>query len=326
MHDISRRRFVAGATATAAVFGLNGPVEFLPSAWAQGKSKDQQNPSGQPFYRFKIGDIEVTQVFDGETPRPLAPGFVKNASVDDVKKALQKGGLSGNDIPVPYTLTFVRSGGVLTMFDAGNAPASMPAVGRHLEGMKAAGIAPADVKRVVMTHFHPDHIFGLYAKGNEQHYPQAEIIVPAAELAFWTDTSKTSKLPKRLQGLANRISGTIGKWKNVRRYDGTGDVAPGLRAVATHGHTPGHTSYHVSSGSAQFMVLGDVTNVRQLFVPNPGWHVMFDMNAQAAEATRKRTFDQAVADKIIVAGYHWGMPGCGTLAKDGNGFVFTPHA
>jgi hypothetical protein len=74
------------------------------------------------------------------------------------------------------------------------------------------------------------------------------------------------------------------------------------------------------------MVLGDVTNVRQLFVPNPGWHVMFDMNAQAAEATRKRTFDQAVADKIIVAGYHWGMPGCGTLAKDGNGYVFTPHA
>lgn len=325
MFDISRRSFVAGAGAAAAVLGLNGPVEFLPSAWAQGKGKDQQNPTGQPFYRFKIGDMEVTQVFDGETPRPIA-GFVKNASADDVKKALQSGGFAGDSIPVPYTMTFVKSGGKLTMFDAGNAEGGMPAVGRHFANMKAAGIETKDVSQIVLTHFHPDHIFGLYNKDNSPIYPNAQIILPSAELAFWTDTSKTSKLPERLQGLAKRITGTLGKWNNVSRFDGEKEVASGIRAVATHGHTPGHTSYHISSGNSQFMVLGDVTNVRQLFVPNPGWHVMFDMNAQAAEATRRRTFDRVVADKLIVAGYHWGMPGCGTLAKDGKGYVFTPQA
>ncbi|MGE3246057.1 MAG: MBL fold metallo-hydrolase [Beijerinckiaceae bacterium] len=325
MFDISRRRFVVGASTAAAVFGLNGKMEFLPSALAQGRGKDQQNPAGKAFHRFKIGDIEVTQVFDGETPRPIK-GFVKNASDDDVKKALQKAGFAGNDIPVPYTMTFVRAGGVLTMFDSGNAPAGMPAVGRHLAGMKAAGIEPKDVKRVIVTHFHPDHIFGLYAEGNNPMYPEAEIIVPAAELNFWTDASKLAKLPERLQGLGKRVSGTIAKWKNVRRFEGEGEVAPGIRPVATYGHTPGHTSFHVASGSAQMMVLGDVTNVLQLFVPNPGWHVMFDMNAAAAEATRRKTFDRVVADKIVVAGYHWGMPGCGTLAKDGNGYAFTPQA
>ncbi len=325
MYDISRRRFVVGSATAAAVLGLNGPVEFLPSALAQA-GKDQQNPSGKPFYRFKVGDMEITQVFDGETPRPLAPGFVKNASVEDIKKALQAGGLSGNDIPVPYTMTFVKAGGKITMFDAGNGAESGPATGRHFANMKAAGIETKDVSQIVLTHFHPDHIFGLYNKDNSLIYPNAQIILPSAELKFWMDTTRTSKLPERLQGLAKRISATLGKWKNVTQFDGEKEVAPGIRAVSTNGHTPGHTSFHLSSGGGQMMVLGDVTNVRQLFVANPGWHVMFDMNAQMAEATRRKTFDRVVADKLIVTGYHWGMPGAGTLTKDGKGYVFKPHA
>ena len=137
-------------------------------------------------------------------------------------------------------------------------------------------------------------------------------------------TTRTSKLPERLQGLAKRISATLGKWKNVTQFDGEKEVAPGIRAVSTHGRTPGHTSFHLSSGGGQMMVLGDVTNVRQLFVANPGWHVMFDQDAKMAEATRRRTFDKAVADKIICSGYHWGMPGAGSVVKDGNGYAFVP--
>lgn len=329
MYDISRRRFVVGASTAAAVFGLAGPMEFMPSALAQagGKGpKENQNPSGMQFFRFKVGDIEITQIFDGENVRPISPGFVKNASVEDVKKALKAGGLSGENLPISYTMTIAKIGDKHVMFDAGNAESRLPSAGRHLANMKAAGIDPAKISTVIVTHFHPDHIFGLMKADNSQMFPNAEIIVPAAEYDFWTDTGKTGSLPKNRQGLAKKVQSTFPKWKNIRRADAGSEIMKGIRAEASQGHTPGHASYHISSGNDQFMVLGDVTNIHQLFVRNPGWHAVFDMDANNAEATRRKLFDRVVADKLTVAGYHWGMPGCGTLAKDGNGYVFQPRA
>ena len=104
------------------------------------------------------------------------------------------------------------------------------------------------------------------------------------------------------------------------------EVAPGIRSVASYGHTPGHTSYLVSSGSDQLMVLGDVTNLPALFVRNPGWHAAFDQDAAMAESARRKMFDRVVADNITITGYHYGMPGAGRIAKDGSGYAYTPIA
>ena len=148
----------------------------------------------------------------------------------------------------------------------------------------------------------------------------------AAESNFWTDESRTSKLPAGVQGLVQRINATLAKWSNVRRFEGDAEVLPGVKPVASYGHTPGHTSFLLNSGAAQFMVLADVTNVKELFLRNPGWHVVFDMDPNAAEATRRAIFDRVIADKIAVSGYHWGMPGCGTISKDGAGYALAPMA
>jgi len=304
-------------------------MEFLPSALAQAGGSGQnanQNPTGMQFFKFKLGDIEVTQVFDGENVRKLADDFVLNAPVDGVKKALVAGGLSGENIPISYTVTIIRAGGRTIMFDAGTAAAAQPAAGRLQTNMKAAGIDPASINTIIVTHFHGDHIFGLMDKDNAQVYPNAEIIMPAQEYNFWTDAAKTASLPAARQGLAKRVQAVFPGWKNIRRAEAGSDVAPGVRSVATFGHSPGHTSYLISSGSAQYMVAADVTNIHQLFVRNPGWVAVFDQDAAMAAETRLKLFDQAVADKMLIGGYHWGMPGCGTLAKDGNGYVFSPKA
>lgn len=323
----TRRNFVVSAAAAGAAFGLDRPVEFLPSALAQEAQRETGlNPRKLQFYRFKVGDVEVTQVFDGEIVRPHDPNFVRNASIEERQKALAEGGVITDGVPTGFTVTTIKIGDRRVIFDAGNGAAGLPQSGRLQENMKAAGFEAKDVTHVVVTHFHPDHIFGLMDKDNKPIYPQAEIIVPAAELAFWTDESRTSKLPQGVQGLVRRVGETLATWKNVRRFEGEADVLPGVKPVASYGHTPGHTSFHVSSGAQQFMVLADVTNVKELFVRNPGWHVVFDMDPNLAEATRRRIFDRVVADKIPVAGYHYGMPGCGTLTKDGSGYAFAPMA
>lgn len=311
MQSISRRSFVISAAAASAAFGLDGTLEFLPPAHAQ---------SDKGFATFKVGDIEVIQMYDGVWQKAHDPGFVKNASLDDVKGALKAGGLTDEHVPIPFTVTAIRSGGQLVLFDAGTGAQVAPTAGliTKNEVMKAAGINPADVKTIVVTHFHLDHIFGLMAKDtNEPIFPNAEIVVPATEYNFWTSPAATD-------GYAKRIQAVFPTWKNIRQFEGDKEVVPGVRAIATPGHTPGHTSYTLGSGSGQLIVLADVANIPALFVKNPGWHVVFDADAALAEANRRKMFDRVIADKAVITGYHYGMPGAGTIAKDGNGYVFVP--
>jgi glyoxylase-like metal-dependent hydrolase (beta-lactamase superfamily II) len=317
MSQLTRRTFVASAATTAAVLGLDGPLAFAPSAAAQ----------DLPTHKtFKVGDLEVTTVYDGIWEKPHDPAFVKNASLDDVKKALRDAGQTDAHVPITFTVTVVKRGDSYILFDSSTGGQGSPKAGRFLDNLKAAGIDKAKIKTVVVTHYHPDHIFGLMEKGTDaQVYPDAEIIVPAAEHKFWTDPATLEKMKAR-EALVKRIQATLGTWKNVRPVDGAKEVVAGVTALPTAGHTPGHTAFLVSGGNGQLIVAGDVTNIPALFVRNPGWHAQFDMDANMAEASRRQLFDRAIADKATITGYHWGMPGAGTLAKDGNGYALTPVA
>lgn len=318
---LSRRSFVVSAAAASAAFGLDGPMAFMAPAKAQSAGGDVPK-----FVRFKIGDIEVTQLYDGIWQKAHDPAFIKNATVDETKKALRDGNLTDAHVPIPFTVTVVRMGDRTVMFDSGTGGQAAPTAGLMMkESIQAAGIDPKSISTIVMTHFHPDHIFGLMAKEtNAQVFPDTELIVPASEYKFWTDPGLIAKLPEARQGLAKRIQATFPNWKNIKQAENDTEVLPGIRSVASYGHTPGHTSYLVSSGNDQLMVLGDVTNLPALFVRNPGWHAAFDQDAAMAEDSRRKMFDRVVADNLTVTGYHYGMPGAGKISKDGSGYAFMP--
>jgi glyoxylase-like metal-dependent hydrolase (beta-lactamase superfamily II) len=312
MQSISRRGFVISAAAAAAAFGLDKPLEFVGTAFAQAADKD--------VVKFKVGDIEVIQMYDGIWEKAHDPGFVKNAPLDDVKAALKAGGLSDAHVPIPFTVTAVRTGGKLVLFDSGTGAQLAPTAGNisKKDLWKAAGLDPATVETIVITHFHPDHISGLMAKDtNAPIFPKAEIHVPAKEYKFWTDPATTA-------GAAKRIQAVFPTWANIKQYEGDKEVVPGVRAIAANGHTPGHTCYHLGSSAQQLIVLGDITNIPALFVKNPGWHPVFDSDAAMAEANRRKMFDRVIADKVTITGYHYGMPGAGTIQKDGAGYAFVP--
>jgi glyoxylase-like metal-dependent hydrolase (beta-lactamase superfamily II) len=335
MTDFSRRRLIFSAASASAAFGLAGRLEFIGEASAQkgaGSGSGSGSGSGAAvkapaaFKRFRIGDIEVTTIYDGLWEKPHDAGFIKNASIDDTKKALVAAQLTDAHVPIPFTVTVLKIKGKYVMFDAGTGGQVQPTAGLMMsQNMKAAGIDPAKISTILVTHYHPDHIFGLMAKDtNAQVFPNAEIIVPAAEHKWWTDPSVFTKLPEARHGLAKRVQATLATWANVKQIEGEKDVLPGVRAVASAGHTPGHTSFLVSSGKQQLMVLSDVANMPALFVKNPGWHAAFDADAAMAEATRRKLMDRAIADKMIITGYHFGMPGAGRIAKDGASYVFKP--
>ncbi len=320
MNDISRRDVVASAAAAAAAFGIAGKISFMPSAIAEVAAQ-------KGFHTFAVGDIEVTTVFDGIWEKAHDPAFIKNATVDETKAALKAAGLPDDKLTIPFTVTFAKIGGKTVMFDAGTGGQLSPKAGRLSANMQAAGIDPTAISTVIMTHFHPDHFFGLMAKDtNAQIYPNAEIVVPAVEYKFWTDEAVFTKLPEASHGIAKRIQATFPTWKNVRLIDGAVDVITGVRAIPSYGHTPGHTTYQLGSGKDQLFVLADVTNLPALFARNPGWHVAFDADATAAEATRRALFDRVIAENAILTGYHYGVPGAGRMVKDGAGYTFVPLA
>jgi glyoxylase-like metal-dependent hydrolase (beta-lactamase superfamily II) len=313
MQSISRRGFVISAATAGAAFGLYRPIEFIGPAFAQSTGTAE-------VVKFKVGDVEVIQLFDGTWEKAHDEKFIRNASLDETKAALRAGGLTDAHVPIPFTVTAVGPCCGLVLIDSGTGAQLAPTAGNITKNnlWQVAGINPAEVTNILISHFHGDHITGLMAKDtNAPIFPKAQIHVPANEYKFWTNPSTTA-------GAAKRIQQVFPGWSNIRQFEGEIEVVPGVRAIATPGHTPGHASYHIGSGNQQLIVLGDVTNIRALNLVNPGWHLTFDADPAMAEANRRKIFDRVVADKVTATGYHWGMPGAGTLAKDGNSYVFTP--
>jgi glyoxylase-like metal-dependent hydrolase (beta-lactamase superfamily II) len=314
----SRRDIVVSA-GLAAAFGLASRLTLIAPARAQ------KTPGpAKPFHKYKIGTFDCTAVYDGIWEKAHDPAFFKNASIEDVKGALRAAHLTDEFVPIPFTPLVVDTGRDVVLFDAGTGGQVQPTAGKLIENMKAAGIDPARITKVMISHYHPDHIFGLMEKGtNAQVFPNAEIVMSTAEYKFWTDPAVIEKLPEARRPLASRIQATFPTWKNIRQVDGEIEVAPGVRTVAAPGHTPGHIAFHIASGNAQMIYSGDTFYQPAFSLKTPEWQGAFDQDGALAETSRRKIADRIVADKVIVSGYHFPWPGAGTLAKDGTGYAMT---
>lgn len=321
--ELTRRNLLAGAAGIAA-------APLLPSILANAAAPmaDKQAPS---FYRYKVGDAQVTVVSDGVNTFPLTDAFVPNAKKDDISAALEKAYMPKDKISIQFGPLVINSGGKLIVLDTGNGPgafaSSKGAVGQFATNMAAAGVDPKAVDMVVISHFHGDHINGLLNADNVLAFPNAEVLVPATEWKYFMDDGEMSKqTSERMKGVfanARRVF-DAGLKKKATPYEWGKEVAPGLLAVETIGHTPGHTSYVLSSGAGKVFIQSDVTNIPYLFAANPGWHAFFDQDADLAEKSRRRVYDMMVADKLMVQGFHYPFPGLGNVEKDAGGYRVIP--
>lgn len=319
MTTINRRHAmatgVAALAAPAFLTASNAPV------FAQAAAAAAQAPG---FYKYKVGDITVTAINDGFFNRPLE-GFIRNAELPAVQSAMSAAFLPTNAVPIPFNTLVVETGGKVVLLDTGNGNVGAPTSGTWMTNFKAAGFDPAKVDSVVISHFHGDHINGIRLRDGSAVFPNAEIQVPTPEWAFWMSDERMNAAPEAMRGgfqNARRVFAPIAA--NVKRFEPGAEVAPGVTSMTAFGHSPGHTVFVVSSGNARLTYMADVTNHPALFVRNPDWSAIFDMDADAARATRRRLLDMAASEKTRVHFYHAPFPSNGFIAKDGNGFQLVP--
>jgi glyoxylase-like metal-dependent hydrolase (beta-lactamase superfamily II) len=327
MTELTRRTVLTGAAAVSAA-ATAGLVNTITPSHAAAPQVGKQAPG---FYRYKIGSIEVTVVTDGERSFPLPDNFVLNAYKDQINAALEQAFMPKDKITLVFNPIVVNTGSKLIAIDTGFGPAegAKPNVtdGQFQKNLAAAGIDVKAIDTVIISHYHQDHVDGLLAADHSPAFPNAEILVPAAEHKFWMDDGEMSRAPKgRMEGLFqnNRriFSGEI--LKRVKPYEWDKEIAPGITSVATPGHSAGHTSFVIASGADRAFVFSDVTNRPELFVRNPGWHAFFDQIPDMAEQSRRKTLDMLIADKMLVQTFHAPFPGHGHIEKDGQSYRFIP--
>jgi glyoxylase-like metal-dependent hydrolase (beta-lactamase superfamily II) len=323
--QLNRRIMLSGALAASAATALAPIAPARAAAPLAGK----QNPG---WYRYKVGSYEITVVTDGRSVAPLADNYVVNAPKDAVNSVLETGHLPRDTNITAFTPVVVNTGSKLVVIDTGVGlgayQQSKGAVGQYHTNLAAAGIDTKAVDTVIISHLHADHINGLLGPDNKLAFPNAEVMVPAADWKFWTDDANAGRVPEIAKGQFPNIKRVFGALDNkITQYEAGKELVPGVTAIATPGHTPGHMSHVVASGTGKVLIQADVTaGIASLFLRNPGWHLVWDTDKPLAEQTRRKVYDMATTDKMVVQGFHFPFPGVGYIEKDGAGYRFVPAA
>ncbi len=296
--------------------------DFLATTIAAGFALPALHTAAFSKSSFRLGQATIDIVSDGhlELPTAMLLGRVPEA---ERSAFLAANDLTGDMVRSALNLTLYRDGERTVLFDVGSGPNFMPSAGKLGEALQAAGIAAEEVSHVAFTHAHPDHIWGVLDDFDDLSFPNAQYLMSMAEWDYWFDPDTVNKVPE------NRQSFAVGARRNMAaikekcsRFKAGEEVLPGIAAVDTGGHTPGHTSFHIQQGSDSVMVIGDVITNPLYSFSNPGWEMGTDSDAAQGVKARKMLLDRMSAEKMQIIGYHLPHPGTGYVERKGPAYAY----
>jgi glyoxylase-like metal-dependent hydrolase (beta-lactamase superfamily II) len=296
---------------------------FAGGAFAAAPQVKTQAPG---YYRVMLGDFEVTVLSDGTLSLPVSQLF-GNVTPDQVKKTLGDVFLK-EPVETSVNAFLVNTGSKLVLIDTGTGGLFGPTLGFLVDNLKAAGYQPEQVDEIYITHLHGDHFGGLM-KGDKMVFPNAVVRADQHDADHWSSKANLDAAPEEMKGAFRSVMKTIGAYTaagKFKPFNGDTQFVPGIKAVATYGHTPGHTIYVVESGGQKLVLWGDLMHVASVQFPDPSAFVKFDTDTKAATAAREKAFADAAANGYWVGAAHLSFPGIGHLRSNasGIGYIFVP--
>ncbi|PJF25312.1 MAG: hypothetical protein CUN53_13435 [Phototrophicales bacterium] len=314
---LSRRSLLRGMGVGAAGLALGGSV---------GSVMAQTAPSldtATAFYRFNLGEMRVTIMQDGTGAFPSS-FFGANAPEGATDAVLNAANLPYGIVTTTLNVMMLEHGDRRILIDAGQAGVSLDGApsntGKLLPTMAALGVMPEDVTDVIVTHAHPDHIFGA-GTSEGLAFPNAQFFMNEVEYNWSQGAPYGSPLDGFLE-MANGIMGVMNASDRLTLFNDGDEIAPGVQAMLTPGHTPGHTSLLIESNGQRIMSLIDLANNHVISLAHPEWAFIFDADPMQAAESRAAALAMAADEGLFVAGYHFPFPGVGVIVRDGEGFRF----
>ena len=272
--------------------------------------------------RRQVGDTTVTALFDGylEPPFGVLLGIGEAEAAALLQRAFRRPALRFN-----CNTFLVQSPGRTVLIDTGAGATMGATLGRLPSALAEAGVAPGDIGTVLLTHMHSDHWGGLTTPEGRAVFPNADLVLPAEEAAYWLDSARTAAAPDAAAKarFAGAQAAVAPYRERMREFTGT-DVVSGIQAVPLPGHSPGHTGYLVE-GDEPLLIWGDVMHAPDVQAPRPEVGVIFDSDPEAAIASRRRALDMAAADRLLVAGMHLHFPAFSHVARAAEGYALVPE-
>lgn len=315
--SLDRRAFLSGAAALAAGAALPG------GAVAKAPLANSQVPY---YYRFALGQAEVTVVSDGPLPLGDPGSSFLGLPKEQVYGLLETNFLAKDNVVLEQNIPIVNFGDRLVMFDTGMgfSKAFGPTTGRLLKSMQEAGIDPASIDAIVCSHAHIDHTGGICSAEGKPNFPNAQIYISQVDHDYWLDDARLGT-PFKAFGDHARANLRPVRDRIVFFKDGQ-EFLPGITAISAPGHSPGHTIFNVSSGGKSFTFLGDLTHHPVLLTENPRVEFAYDWDPKMSVQSRVKLLTMLAEQKTPVMSYHFAWPGFGNLAKAGDGFRYYPAA
>lgn len=317
---INRRRVMLSAAAGISAFGLSGcgaPLAATPAA----------NARNAGYYRFRVGDIQATVLSDGLLSGPPNV-YAGDAPEAELREVLRRAFLPTDAMTLNLNTLLIETGGRRILIEAGAAQTMGPNGGRLFDNLATIGLTRDDIDLVVISHTHPDHVGNLRTADGGKAFPRAVVYVPEADWKFFVqgdpDLSYLPVNPDFRRRFGEAIKRSVEPIaRDVVLYQAGSEIVPGLTTLPAYGHTPGMVSFLVHSGADQLLLTADlayhpVVNINRPWSPGP------DRDKNAALQSRRRIFDQAAADRLLVLGFHYPFPGLGRMLKTDGGYAWVP--